>query len=77
MPTSSTDYEKVPVNRNRRREILRAARLGQRVTVSAPSIGDAARVVDAVAATTRAWTSSEDSFPVTVRSAWAQRSDEA
>jgi len=73
MPTSSSTYHSVPVNRNARRRIMRTARLGARPAPSAPNVGDAVRAIDSVRAIVSGWDASTDPLPTTVRTAWAAR----
>lgn len=68
-----TSFSSVRVNRNRRKELFRAARLGTRPAPIVPDFGDALRTIDAAAAYRDGWVSSTESLPVVVRSAWAAR----
>ena len=63
----------VPVNRNARARLLRAARLGARPVAAGVDYGDAARAVDAVRAYREGWTSSRQDVSRVVRLAWAIR----
>ena len=75
MATSSDTFTSVPSNRNARRRLLRAARLGTRPVRETPNVGDAAKVVDAVRAIAVGWSASTDSFPATVKSTWSTRAE--
>jgi hypothetical protein len=75
MPTSSEAYSAVPVNRNARQRLMRAARLGTRPVRETPNIGDAVRAVSAVAAVADGWSSSSAPFPSAMKEAWAARTE--
>jgi hypothetical protein len=66
-------FQKTPVNRNVRRRLFRAARLGTRPVPVVPNIGDAVKAVDAVAAYKTGWKLSPDNPAVVVNAAWANR----
>ena len=68
-----TLFETIPVNRNVRKRLFRAARLGARPQPFIPNIGDAAKAVDVVAAYKAGWDSSAAEPARTVKAAWAER----
>lgn len=71
--TLYTTFSSVPANKNARRRLMRAARLGARPAPLAVDYGDAAKVVDAVRAYKDGWQTSAEPLSVTVRAAWAGR----
>lgn len=78
-------FQKTPVNRNARKRLFRAARLGTRAVPETPNIGDAMKAVDVAKAFKDGWEASTADFPVTVRgtaptspgtgTGWAGRKD--
>ena len=74
-------FSTIPVNRNRRRSIFRAARLGTRRGPSVPDIGHAAKAVSVAAAYRNAWQGAGLDHPAissslrAIPDSWANRKD--
>jgi len=69
-----TTYTSIPVNRNARKALFRAARLGTRpAPPSSFSVGDAVEAVSVAAAYKDGWEGSSSNPALTVRAAWADR----